>query len=66
MGLCCRCTVLKTGPHRAVGCMDAESFGRKWSTWKQMDEKNRWKTVEKGEGDKEVVIDLLEEWHDMW
>ena len=20
----------------------------------------------KGEGDKEVVIDLVEEWHDMW
>ena len=59
-GLCCRCTVLETGPHTAVGCMDGESFGRKWSTWEQMDEKNRWKRVEKGEGDKEVVIDLLE------
>ena len=31
-----------------------------------MDEKNRWKRVEKGEGDKGVVIDLMEEWHDKW
>ena len=31
-----------------------------------MDEKNRWKRVEKGEGDKGVVIDLVEEWHDKW
>ena len=46
--------------------MDGEDFGRKWSTWGQMDETNRCKRVEKGEGDKKVVIDLLEEWHDMW
>ena len=65
-GLCRRCAVPETGPPAAVGCMDGENFGRKWSTWGRMDEKNRWRRVEKGEGDKEVVIDLLEEWHDMW
>ena len=65
-GLCRRCAVLETGPHAAVGCMDGENFGRKWSTWGQMDEKNRWRRVDKCEGDKEVVIDLVEEWHDMW
>ena len=65
-GLCRRCAVPETGPHAAVGCMDGENFGRKWSTWGQMDEKNPCRRVEKGEGDKEVGIDLVEEWHDMW
>ena len=39
-GLCRRCAVPETVPHAAVGCMDGASFGRKWSTWGQMDEKN--------------------------
>ena len=61
-----KCAVPETGPHAAVVCMDGESFGRKWSTCRQMDKKNRWRMVEKGEGDKEVVIDLVGEWHDTW
>ena len=64
--LCGRCAVLETGPHVAVGCMDGACIGRRWSTWGQMDEKNRWRRVEKGEGNKEMVIDLVEEWHDAW
>ena len=39
-GLCHRYAVPETGPHAAVGCMDRENFGRKWSTCGQMDEKN--------------------------
>ena len=31
-GFCGRCTVPETGPHAAVGCMDGEGFGRRWST----------------------------------
>ena len=31
-----------------------------------MDEKARWKRVEKGPDDKEIVIDLVEEWFDTW
>ena len=65
-GLCRRCAVPETGPQAAVGCMDGEDFGTRWSTWGQMDEKYHWKRVERGEGDKEVVIDLVEEWHDAW
>ena len=65
-GLCRRWAVPETGPHAAVGCIDGENFGRKCSTWGRMDERNRWRRVEKGEGDKEVVIDLVEEWQDMW
>ena len=40
-GPCRRCNVPETGAHAAVGCIDGESFGRKWSTWRQMDEKHR-------------------------
>ena len=32
-GLYRRCAVTETGTHAAVGCIDAENFGRKWSTW---------------------------------
>ena len=66
MGLCRRYAIIEAGPHTAIGCMDGENFGRKWSIWGQMDEKNRRRRVEKGEPDKEVVIALVEEWHNMW
>ena len=56
--------VPETGPHVAVGCMDGEGFGRMRSTWGQMNEKSRCRRVEKGEGEKEVVADLVEDWHD--
>ena len=46
--------------------MAGEEWGRRWSTWVQMDEKVRWRRVEKGPDDKEVVIDLVEEWFDEW
>ena len=65
-GLYRSCAVPETGPHATVGCMDAEKCGRKWSTWGQMDEKNCWKRIEKGEGEMEVVVDLVEEWYDLW
>ena len=65
-GLCRRCNVPETGAQAAVGCMDGESFGRRWSTWEQMDDKHRWRRVEKVGGEKDVVIDLVEEWHDSW
>lgn len=65
-GLYPRCAGPETAPHAAVGCMDGESFGRRWSTCGQMDEQNHCRRVEKGEGEKEVLIDLVEEWHDVW
>lgn len=65
-GQCRRCDIPKTGTHVVLGCMDGESFGWRWSTGRQMDEKHRWSYIEKGEGEREVVIDLLEEWHDAW
>lgn len=46
--------------------MYGESFGRKWRMWGQMDEKHRWRRVEKGEVERDMVIDLVEEWHDSW
>ena len=64
--LCQRCSVEKTGSHEALGCMAEEEWGRRWSTWAQMDQKVRWKRVEKGPDDKEIVIDLMEEWFDEW
>ena len=66
MGFCRRYAVPEIGPHASVGCMDWEGLGRRWSTWGQMDEKNYWRRVEKGEGEKEVVIDLVEDWHNAW
>ena len=46
--------------------MAGEEWGRRWSTWVQMDENARWRRVEKGPDDKEIVIDLVEEWFDEW
>jgi len=34
-------------------------LGRRWSSWEQVDEKQRW-MQKKEEGDKEVVVDLME------
>ena len=31
-----------------------------------MDEKARWRRVEKGPGDTEVIVDLVEDWFDQW
>ena len=64
--LCWRCSVEGTGSHEALACMTEEEWGRRWSTWAHMDEKVRWKTVEKGPDRKEIVIDLMEEWFDEW
>ena len=60
-GLCRRCNVPETEAHATVGCMDGESFGRKWHMWGQMDKKHRWRRAEKGEGERDMVIDLVEE-----
>lgn len=57
---------LRHGRIRSVACMDGESFRRRWSTCGQMDEKKGWRRVEKGEREKEEVIDLLDEWQDTW
>ena len=65
-GLCRRCSVEETGSHEALGCMAGEGWGRRWSTWAQMDEKAKWRRVEKGPDDREIVIDLVEEWFDEW
>ena len=46
--------------------MDGQGFGRRWSTWGQMNEKSRWRRIDKGEGAKEVMIDLVEDWYDAY
>ena len=51
---------------RGIRVYAGEEWGRRWSTWAQMDEKARWRRVEKGPDDKEIVIDLVEEWFDEW
>ena len=65
-GDCDRCGVEGSGAHGAFGCMAGEAWGRRWSTWGQMDKKARWRRVEKGPDEREVVIDLVEEWCDRW
>lgn len=49
----------ETGAHIALSCIEAEGLGRRWSNWKQIDERKRWFRKEK-EGDREVVVDLAE------
>lgn len=61
-----RCDISEMVTYVALSCMDGESFGLRWSTWGLMDEKNRWRRIENGEGEREVVMDLVEEWHDTW
>ena len=39
--LCRRCSVEETKAYEALGCMAGEEWGRRWSTWAQMDEKAR-------------------------
>ena len=46
--------------------MDGEGFGRRWSTWGHMNENSRCQRMGKGEVEKEVVVDLVEDWHDAW
>lgn len=63
---CRRGDVSVTGTQAALGYMYGESFGRRCSTWGRMEEKHRWRCKEKAKGEREVVIDLVEEWHDAW
>ena len=50
----------ETGNHIAISCPQGEWLGRRWSTWEQMTEAERWKRKEK-EGDREITIDLVED-----
>ena len=52
----------ETGTHRAFGCLKGEWRGRRWSSWRQMDEKARWVKKEEQEDGKEVVRDRVEIW----
>ena len=57
----CKCGVTETGNPVAFGCIQGEHWGRRWSTWKQMDQKWRWRRMVKGEDGKEQEVDLIEE-----
>ena len=62
----CKCGVTETGNHVAFRCIQGEHWGRRWSTWKQMDQKWRWRRTVKGEDGKEQEVDLIEEWGQKW
>ena len=63
---CDSCGVEGSGTHGAFGCMAVEAWGCRWSMWGQIDKKVCWRRVEKGPDEKEIVIDLVEEWCDRW
>ena len=50
----------ETGSHIAISCPEGEWLGRRWSTWEQMAESDRWRRKET-EGDREITIDLVED-----
>ena len=50
----------ETGNHIALSCPEGEWLGRRWSSWEQMDEKERWMRKEK-DGDRVVVTDIVED-----
>jgi len=57
----CRvCLNLETGRHVALVCTAGEWLGRRWSSWEQADDRKVWMRKRK-DGDKEVVIDLVED-----
>ena len=66
-GFCqCGAGMTETGTHAAFGCIQGERWGRRWSTWRQMDQRWRWRdTIIDGDG-KEQEIDLIEEWCQSW
>ena len=43
-----------------IGMLEGGCLGRRWSSWKQIDEKERWRRKGK-EGDREVTVDLVED-----
>jgi len=58
--MCRVCFNLETGRHVALVCTAGEWLGRRWSSWKQADDRKVWMRKRK-DGDKEVVIDLVED-----
>jgi len=52
------CQNLETGQHVALVCTAREWLGRRWSLWKQADDRKVWMRKRK-DRDKEVVIDLV-------
>ena len=49
---------VETGAHAVLVCPRGEWIGRRWSSWKEMDDRGRWARKEI-ENDKEVEIDLV-------
>ena len=62
----CGAGAIETGTHAVFGCIQGERWGRWWRTWKQMDQKWRWKEKITGENGREEEIDLIEEWCQKW
>jgi len=65
----CRvCHNLVTGHHVALVCTAGEWIGRRWSSWEQADDRKVWMRKKK-DGDKEIVIVMVEEFFtklDLW
>ena len=56
----------ETGTHAAFRCIQGERWRRRWSTWRQIDQKWGWRdTIIDGNG-KEHKIDLIEKWYHSW
>ena len=67
LGFCqCGAGMTETGTHAAFGCIQGERWGRRWSTWRQMDQKWRWRDTVIDGNCKEQEIHLIEEWCRSW
>ena len=51
---------IETGTHAAIVCHRGEWIGRRWSSWKEMDDRKSWARKEI-QLDREVTIDLVED-----
>lgn len=52
-------TNIDTGKHVALSCNAGEWIGRRWSSWEEAEERERWLRKKK-DRDKEVFEDLVE------
>ena len=50
---------METGKHLALVCSYGEEIGRRWSSWKEMDEKRKWMKKVKDRKEK-YMVDLVE------
>ena len=51
---------IETGFHAGIVCGRGEWLGRRWSCWKEIDDREKWAKKEK-DGDKKYTVDLVKE-----